>query len=217
MYILCKYQRTYWICLKIFLFNRSCLPPHQQDWDKVNLLMHFWRLPSIHLDEILECTCDKKDTSKIKRRFVIKIVPRQATSNSIKMTLDHIEKATKELKIENKVICEILSESRPWYEDCRYESFCCVYLYRISNRNYRLYHFRNRICEFFGSRIVGLLTTKLLEGPLYRFTRKIPTWSGRTKTGRCWLCSRGRLRNHFCCFRLTAETRMLETRMRVCL
>lgn len=81
--------------------------------------MHFWRLPSIFVDDIEECICDKKDFSKIKRHFIIKIVPRQVVDHSVAATIKHVNNVVKELKIENKVECKVLSASRPWYEDFR--------------------------------------------------------------------------------------------------
>lgn len=36
---------------------------------------------------------------------------------SIAMVLEHIEKTVKELKIESKVECKVLSATRPWLED----------------------------------------------------------------------------------------------------
>lgn len=79
--------------------------------------MHYWRLPSIFVDDIQECICEKKDASKIKRHFIIKIVPRQVVDLSVSLVLEHIEKVVKDLKIESKVDCKVLSTSRPWLED----------------------------------------------------------------------------------------------------
>lgn len=79
--------------------------------------MHFWRLPAIYVDDIQECICEKKDSSKIKRHFIIKIVPKQVVDVSVASVLQHIEKTVKQLKIENKVECRVISTTRPWLED----------------------------------------------------------------------------------------------------
>ncbi|XP_025835852.1 cytosolic non-specific dipeptidase-like [Agrilus planipennis] len=95
---------------------RANLPPYQQKWDKVQMLMHFWRLPSIFLDEILECNCDKQDFSTIKRHFVIKIVPRQVDYKTAELVQNFVKDTRKKLKIESKMECELISSSRPWVE-----------------------------------------------------------------------------------------------------
>lgn len=106
----------YFVSNLIFTF-REQLPPHKQNWDQLKLLTHYWRLPSIYVDDVQECICEKKDQSKIKRHFIIKIVPKQVVDISVSMALEHIENTVKKLKIENKVDCKVFSTSRPWLED----------------------------------------------------------------------------------------------------
>lgn len=98
---------------------RDTLPEYKRKWDKVKVLMHFWRLPSILVNDIEECTCEKQDKTKIKRHFIIKIVPRQIVEKSTQFTMQHINNVCKELKIDNKVDVELVSASRPWIEDIR--------------------------------------------------------------------------------------------------
>ncbi|XP_060528292.1 cytosolic non-specific dipeptidase-like [Cylas formicarius] len=98
---------------------RNNLPEFKRSWDKVKLLMSFWRLPSIILHDTLECICDKKDYSKIKKIFTLKIVPRQVVDQVEKSTKQHIRNTVKELKIENNVTCELMSSTRPWFENFR--------------------------------------------------------------------------------------------------
>ncbi|XP_025835853.1 cytosolic non-specific dipeptidase-like [Agrilus planipennis] len=121
-----KYPCIFYGCIGILHFmltvtkkensTRANLPPYQQKWDKVQMLMHFWRLPSIFLDEILECNCDKQDFSTIKRHFVIKIVPRQVDYKTAELVQNFVKDTRKKLKIESKMECELISSSRPWVE-----------------------------------------------------------------------------------------------------
>lgn len=63
--------------------------------------------------------------NKIKRHFIIKVVPRQVVDISVAMVLQHIENSVKELKIDSKVDCKVLSTTRPWLEnfmDYHYEA-----------------------------------------------------------------------------------------------
>ncbi|KAF7273865.1 hypothetical protein GWI33_013443 [Rhynchophorus ferrugineus] len=96
---------------------RDSLPDFKKNWDKVKLLMSFWRLPSLYLHEMLECTCEKKDSSKIKAMFTIKIVPRQVVDKVEKITKNHVKNVTKELQLENEVECELVASKRPWFEN----------------------------------------------------------------------------------------------------
>ncbi|XP_023021265.2 cytosolic non-specific dipeptidase [Leptinotarsa decemlineata] len=105
---------------------RESLPPHKRSWDKVKLLMSFWRLPSIYVDDIEECICDKKDFLIIKRNFIIKIVPKQVCDRVDKLTRQHIQNSAKKLNIENKVTCKLVASTRPWYENYRSPSFAAA-------------------------------------------------------------------------------------------
>nr|CAI5869566.1 unnamed protein product [Callosobruchus analis] len=102
---------------------RESLPPHKQSWDKVKLLMSFWRLPSIYVGDIEECNCDKNDKSIIKRYFIVKIVPKQTVDSSAAMIKNHIQATVKKLNIENKVSCRLVTSTRPWCENVRAESY----------------------------------------------------------------------------------------------
>lgn len=95
------------------------MPPHKRAWDKVKLLMSFWRMPSIYVDDIKECICEKKDTSIVKRHFLLKIVPKQIVSNVDSQVRKHIHNAIKELNIENKVSIQLITAIRPWLENFR--------------------------------------------------------------------------------------------------
>ncbi|KXZ75665.1 cytosolic non-specific dipeptidase [Tribolium castaneum] len=95
---------------------RDNLPSYKQKWDKVKLLMHYWRLPSISIGETEECTCEKKEVDIVKRHFVVKIVPRQIINRTVNMTKNHINSVVKKLNIENKVTCEEVSSTRYWHE-----------------------------------------------------------------------------------------------------
>ncbi|KAG5883556.1 hypothetical protein JTB14_008523 [Gonioctena quinquepunctata] len=105
---------------------RESLPPHKRSWDKVKLLMSFWRLPSIYVGDIEECICEKNDTSIIKRNFIIKIVPRQVCDKIDKQTRQHFQNYVKKLNIENKVTCKMVASTRPWFENCRSPSFAAA-------------------------------------------------------------------------------------------
>ncbi|KAJ8947213.1 hypothetical protein NQ318_001498 [Aromia moschata] len=98
---------------------RGSLPENQRGWNKMKLLMHFWRFPAIYVDDVQECICDKKDTSVIKRNFVLRIVPKQIIPTTEKCIRDHIAKTVKSLDIENKVTCDLTRAVRPWIEDFR--------------------------------------------------------------------------------------------------
>lgn len=81
--------------------------------------MSFWRMPSIRLGEILECTCDQNDKSKIKRDFSFKIVPRQIVDTTVDCILQHINNFCKENKLESTVSCKVTSSTKPWFENFR--------------------------------------------------------------------------------------------------
>lgn len=81
--------------------------------------MSLWRLPSIYIHDTLECTCDEKDLSKIKKIVTIKIVPRQVVDKAEKLVKNHIKNVVTEANIENQVTCELLDSKRPWFENFR--------------------------------------------------------------------------------------------------
>ncbi|KAH0998616.1 cytosolic non-specific dipeptidase-like isoform X1 [Dendroctonus ponderosae] len=98
---------------------RDSLPDFKKPWDQVKLLMSFWRLPSIHVHENLECVCDKKDFSKIKKVVTLKLVPRQVVDKVEKLVKAHVKSVVKENNIKNTVTCETLDSKRPWFENFR--------------------------------------------------------------------------------------------------
>lgn len=93
------------------------MPQNMRKWDKIKLLMHFWRLPSCILSDIGECQCEEKDKTKLQRHFILKIVPRQLHDETVKDTVNYIMDLCKQMKIENKVEVECISASRSWSED----------------------------------------------------------------------------------------------------
>lgn len=95
------------------------LPEFKKGWDKMNLLMNFWRFPSLALHEIEECTCEKKEFTKARRDFTMKIVPKQIAEVCIEATVKYIEKLKVELKLEGSVECDVITYSRHWTEDRR--------------------------------------------------------------------------------------------------
>lgn len=98
---------------------RESLPEYKKSWDKIKLLMSFWRLPSIWVDDIQECICDKKEMSKVKRDFIIKIVPRQIVDKTANHVLTYINSVCEELKLESIVKVEVIASSKPWYANFR--------------------------------------------------------------------------------------------------
>ncbi|KAJ8969556.1 hypothetical protein NQ317_016588 [Molorchus minor] len=102
---------------------RGSLPDKKKDWDKMKLLMNFWRFPAIYVDDMQECICDKKDKSIVKQNFVLKIVPKQIVATTEECVSNHIKKTVKKLGIENKVSCDLTYSVRPWYEDFRCPSY----------------------------------------------------------------------------------------------
>ncbi|KAK4875841.1 hypothetical protein RN001_012263 [Aquatica leii] len=96
---------------------RDSLPEHQKSWDKLKLLMSFWRLPSIFVEDTLECTCEDGDKSKIKKNFIIKIVPRQIVDVTKDQIIQHFKNSCKDLGVQHKVDVQLTSASRTWLED----------------------------------------------------------------------------------------------------
>ncbi|CAH1155802.1 unnamed protein product [Phaedon cochleariae] len=105
---------------------RDSLPEHKKSWDKVKLLMSFWRLPSIFVDDIEECICEKKDTSVVKRNFILKIVPKQVVDRAERLIKQQFQTSAKKLNIENKVTCKMVASTRPWFENYRSPSFAAA-------------------------------------------------------------------------------------------
>lgn len=95
---------------------RATLPPHQQNWDKLHLLMNFWRLPSIFLHDVEECCCPDKGEG-VKRRFTMKIVPLQLPAPTCHAVTRHVYNTCEDICCESKVECEMVYGTRPWMED----------------------------------------------------------------------------------------------------
>ncbi|CAH1985983.1 unnamed protein product [Acanthoscelides obtectus] len=102
---------------------RESLPPHKQSWDKVRLLMSFWRLPSIYVGDTEECICEKNDKNVVKRNFIVKLVPKQTVDSSVNQMKNHIQACVKKLNIENKVSTRLVSSTRPWCENVRANAY----------------------------------------------------------------------------------------------
>lgn len=96
---------------------RENLPEYQREWSESKILMHFWRLPSIYINDIEECICEEKDTSKIKQHLIYKIVPSMIPLKTFRLLENHVKNVCEEKNIQNKVECVLKSQSRPWYED----------------------------------------------------------------------------------------------------
>ncbi|KAI4461415.1 beta-ala-his dipeptidase [Holotrichia oblita] len=71
---------------------RDCLPPEKRNWNKVKLLMDFWRLPATKIFDMQEYR-------------VVNIMTK------------HVKNICKDLNITNKVDLKVLSSTRPWLED----------------------------------------------------------------------------------------------------
>lgn len=131
---------------------RDLLPPHQKSWDKVKLLMSFWRLPSIFVDDIEECICEKQDKTVVKRDFIIKLVPRQIVDRCDKITRQHFQHKIKKLNIENKVTIKLITSTRPWFETHRAPTYQAARKAIIQVRNCILvthsYSIPSRITDF---------------------------------------------------------------------
>lgn len=106
----------------IFVF-RQRLPPYQQTWDKVRLLMSFWRLPSLYFDDIEECICEQQDKTIVKRNLIAKLVPRQVNDRCEKIIRQVFQTNAKKLNIENKVSLKTISSVRTWFETYRAPSY----------------------------------------------------------------------------------------------
>lgn len=85
--------------------------------------MSFWRLPSIFIDDIEECICEKQDKSVIKRNFILKIVPKQIVNRIDKLVKLHFQNMVKKKNIENKVTLKLITSTRPWFETHRAPSY----------------------------------------------------------------------------------------------
>ncbi|GJQ71567.1 hypothetical protein Trydic_g11274 [Trypoxylus dichotomus] len=96
---------------------RDSLPPEKRSWNKVKLLMNFWRLPAFKIYDVQECTCEKKDFSKVQKEIIIKLVPRMIADRIVNLTTKHFKNICKELNITNKVDVKVTSATRPWLVD----------------------------------------------------------------------------------------------------
>ncbi|KRT84206.1 hypothetical protein AMK59_1814, partial [Oryctes borbonicus] len=96
---------------------RDSLPPEKRNWNKVKLLMNFWRLPAFKVYDVQECTCEKKDSSKLQREIIVKLVPRMIADRIVNLTTKHIKNICKDMNITNKVDLKVKSATRPWLED----------------------------------------------------------------------------------------------------
>lgn len=85
--------------------------------------MSFWRLPSIFIDEIEECICEKQDKTIVKRNFIIKLVPKQIVDGCDKLIRQHFQDTIKKLNIENKVTIKLITSTRTWFETYRSPSY----------------------------------------------------------------------------------------------
>ncbi|GLV32802.1 Cytosolic non-specific dipeptidase 2 [Carabus blaptoides fortunei] len=102
---------------------RPTLPPNQQHWDKVQMLMNFWRLPAITVNDAEECRCENSDQNILKRNFVLKIVPKQVPDNIARLVTSHIYNVCQQINCQSKVSCELLSSSRPWLVDFTHPNY----------------------------------------------------------------------------------------------
>ncbi|CAG9862058.1 unnamed protein product [Phyllotreta striolata] len=96
---------------------RESLPPHKRSWDRVRLLINMWRLPSVMLDKIEECTCPNREKKMIRRHFILKIVPRQTLDYVKELVVKHVQRITKEKNLKNKANLKIISAGKPWVEN----------------------------------------------------------------------------------------------------
>ncbi|CAG9769828.1 unnamed protein product [Ceutorhynchus assimilis] len=106
--------------------RRKSLPESKQSWDQVRLLMDLWRHSSLYLHENLECICEKRDSSKIKKVITAKVVPKQDMDKLIQAIENHIQNVVKDLKIQNEVRCEVMDVKRYWIENFRRPCFIAV-------------------------------------------------------------------------------------------
>lgn len=97
-----------------FDINELKLPDYMKNWNQRQILMHFWRFPSIYIGPIEEPT-----EKTIKRHFILKIVPNQILEEIQLLTIKYVEKIVKKLNIKNDVECKPLVEcsTRPWYQN----------------------------------------------------------------------------------------------------
>ncbi|XP_044726541.1 cytosolic non-specific dipeptidase-like [Chrysoperla carnea] len=98
---------------------RLTLPENKRNWNKLKLLMHFWRIPSLKICDIEECTCPNKDELpiKVKSLLLFKIVPNQFPELVDNFVQNHVQKAVKKFNITNTIECQMIHGTRPWTED----------------------------------------------------------------------------------------------------
>ncbi|XP_044754032.1 beta-Ala-His dipeptidase-like isoform X2 [Coccinella septempunctata] len=95
---------------------RPSLPANKQKWDKVKLLMHFWRLPNMHISEDMECENSKQ---MLKRQVIIKLVQRQVMDKAQALFTSFVENQISELGIKSTITCKVVSAIRHWAENIR--------------------------------------------------------------------------------------------------
>ncbi|KAL3269953.1 hypothetical protein HHI36_009009 [Cryptolaemus montrouzieri] len=98
---------------------RPSLPKNKQKWDKIKLLMHYWRLPNMHISEDINCSCDKNSKNIIKRQVIVKLVQRQVMDNAYMQFSSFVEETVVKLGIKSKVTCKMISSTRHWSENIR--------------------------------------------------------------------------------------------------
>ncbi|XP_045474295.1 cytosolic non-specific dipeptidase-like [Harmonia axyridis] len=97
---------------------RPSLPPNKQKWDKVKLLMHFWRLPNMHISNDMACSCENPK-KMIKRQVIVKLVQRQVMDKAMALFTSFVENKVSELGIKSIITCKVVSEIRHWAENIR--------------------------------------------------------------------------------------------------
>ncbi|KAK9876881.1 hypothetical protein WA026_015917 [Henosepilachna vigintioctopunctata] len=98
---------------------RPSLPQEKQKWDKIKLLMYFWRLPNMYISEDINCSCDKNDKNIIKRQVVIKLVQRQVMDQAELLFTAFVENTVNQLNIQSSITCKKVSSTRHWSENIR--------------------------------------------------------------------------------------------------
>ncbi|CAH0554685.1 unnamed protein product [Brassicogethes aeneus] len=91
------------------------LPPNKQKWDKVRILMDFWRQPSMSVDESQKCICPD-EMPIIKQEFTVKVVPKQILEHSVNLVNTHVKNTVNKLNIKNKVEVALVASVKHWQE-----------------------------------------------------------------------------------------------------
>lgn len=101
---------------------RITLPENKKHWDKVQMLMSFWRLPSIIVGPDIVCECSGTEIETpmtVKRMFTVKVVPKLTPDMMGGMVTDHVFNVCKEINCQSKVDCEMVYGARSWLVDFR--------------------------------------------------------------------------------------------------